>query len=180
VTGGPFTGANHVCVVSGDLDRSVRTWADRYGVGPWHLWTKDGSNTSARVDGAASTLSFRVALCTLASGFRIELIQPLDGHGPYAESLAAHDGRDHVHHVRLDVADYDAARAYLASVEPRMPLDATFAGAPGVDGEVRATYFDTRDELGFALEIADVPKGFAMPDPESVYPATVSVKEETP
>lgn len=176
---GEFTGANHVCVVTHDLDRAVRAWADRYGVGPWHVWTKDGSNMDAQLDGQPAAFGMRVALCTLASGFRIELIQPLDEHNPYAESLAAHSGRDHVHHLRFDVADYGAARDRLASVAPRIPLDAAFAGAPGSDGTVRATYFDTGQELGFTLEIADVPQGFAMPDPELVYPAPAPEKEST-
>lgn len=180
MTGVSFTGANHVCVVTGDLERAVHAWADRYGVGAWHVWTKDRSNMAARVDGKPTEFAMRVALCSLASGFRIELIEPLDQRSPYAESLAGCGGRDHVHHLRLDVADYAAARESLTALAPRIPLDATFAGAPGIIGEVRATYFDTREDLGFTLEIADVPTGFAMPDPELVYPPPDPGKETMP
>ena len=49
-------------------------------------------------------------------------------------------------------------------------LDATFAGAPGVQPVVTATYLSTDADLGFLLEIGDVPDGFAMPEPELVYP----------
>jgi hypothetical protein len=125
---------------------------------------------SARVHGVATAFAMRVALCSLASGFRIELIEPLDDRSPYSESLADHGGRDHVHHLRLDVGDFDAARERLVPLVQRIPLDATFDGAPGVAGVVRATYLDTRDDLGFVLEIGDVPVGFAMPEPEVVYP----------
>ncbi len=168
MTAGLFTGANHVCIVTRDLDRAVRAWAERYGVGPWNIWTKDTSNMSAVVDGRSESFAFRVALCTLASGFRLELIQPLDDRGPYASSLARHDGRDHVHHLRLDVADYDDARGRLDGLGLDVPLDASFDGAPDVESKVSATYFDTMAELGFTLEIGRVPPGFAMPEPELV------------
>ena len=163
-----FTGANHVCIVTRDIDRAVRAWVERYGVGPWHLWTKDDSNMSAVVDGRPESFAFRVGLCTLASGFRLELIQPLDERGPYAGSLARHEGRDHVHHLRLDVADYGDARESLVGLGLGVTLDASFDGAPGVESTVSATYFDTMDELGFTLEIGRVPPGFAMPEPELV------------
>jgi len=98
----------------------------------------------------------------------LELIQPLDECGPYAGSLARHDGHDHVHHLRLDVADYGDARESLVGLGLGVAMDASFDGAPGVESTVSATYFDTLDELGFALEIGRVPPGFAMPEPELV------------
>ena len=39
----------------------------------------------------AESFAFRVGLCTLAPGFRLELIEPLDERGPYAGSLARHE-----------------------------------------------------------------------------------------
>ena len=179
MTASLFTGANHVCIVTRDLDRAVRAWAGRYGAGPWHLWTKDDSNMSAVVDGRPESFAFRVGLCTLASGFRLELIQPLDERGPYAVSLARHAGRDHVHHLRLDVADYGDARERLVGLGLEVSLDASFDGAPEVESRVSATYFDSIDELGFTLEIARVPPGFAMPEPELVVSLPDTPQEAT-
>ena len=51
-----FTGVNHICIATRDLDRAVRTWSDRYGVGPGRLWTKDDANMSAEVDGKPTEL----------------------------------------------------------------------------------------------------------------------------
>ncbi len=166
------TGVNHICIATRDLDRAVRTWSDRYGVGPWRLWTKDATNMSAEVHGRPTDFAMRVALCGLASGNRIEIIEPLDGRSPYAESLVRHDGADHIHHVRLDVDDYADARQALTGLGLDAVLDATFAGAPGVSSVVTATYLSTERDLGFLLEIGDVPAGFSMPQPELVYPAT--------
>ena len=108
-----FTGVNHICVATGDIDRAVRVWSGRYGIGPWRLWTKDSTNMSAEVHGRPTDFAMRVALCSLSSGTRIEIIEPLDDRSPYADSLARHGGADHVHHVRLDVEDYAETRAEL-------------------------------------------------------------------
>jgi len=165
-----FTGANHICVATDDIERAARTWSDRYGVGPWSLWTKDTSNMSALVDGEPTDFAMRVALCQVSPTFRVELIQPLDDRSPYAKSLAEHGGADHIHHVRFDVADYDAAKERLQGLGLASPLDARFAGAPGAAGEFVGTYFATEDELGFVVEIGEAAEGFEMPAPESVYP----------
>jgi Glyoxalase/Bleomycin resistance protein/Dioxygenase superfamily len=102
--------------------------------------------------------------------FRVELIEPLDEHGPYAESLARSGGRDHVHHIRVDVGEYAGARARLERLGVRVAAEEQFAGAPGETRMFRATYFDTGDELGFTLQSAVGPPGFVMPDPDAVYP----------
>ena len=160
-----LTGINHICIATQDLDRAVATWADRYGVGPWRIWTKDSSNMRS-----TPQFAMRVALADLPSGARIELIEPLDDRSPYAQSLERHGGADHLHHVRFDVEDYGDARAALERLGRDVVLDATFAGADGVTAEVKATYFATERELGFLLELADVPPGFSMPPPERTYP----------
>jgi catechol 2,3-dioxygenase-like lactoylglutathione lyase family enzyme len=160
-----FTGLNHICIATRDLDRAVAIWFDRYGIGPWRIWTKDASNMRS-----VPEFAMRVALAELSPTTRIELIQPLDERSPYAQSLERHCGADHVHHIRFDVDDYVAARTRLADLGLEPLIDADFAGADGIESRVRATYFSTEHELGFLLEIADVPDGFAMPPPESAYP----------
>lgn len=163
-----LTGLNHVCVVSADLDRAIRIWADRYGVGPWGVWTKDASNMTAAVEGHPTEFAMRVALASLPSGVRIELIQPLDDRSPYAQSLVRHGGADHVHHLRFDVDDYDTAAAGLRDdLGLHTILHAQFAG---LQGSFTGTYFDTESDLGFVMEIGGAPEGFAMPPPEDVYP----------
>jgi hypothetical protein len=140
-------------------------------MGPWEIWRKDGSNMSSVVDGEHTEYAMRAAMCRVSSTFRVELIQPLDDHGPYAQSLARFGCRDHVKHVRFDVADYDAARAHLARLGVGVASDEEFAGAPGVESRFRATYFDTEAELGFVLQIGQASPGFEMPEPDDVYSA---------
>jgi methylmalonyl-CoA/ethylmalonyl-CoA epimerase len=165
-----FTDINHICIVTDDLDRVVRTWADRYGTGPWNLWTKDPSNSSAQVDGEPTELAFRVALCQVSPTFRLEIIQPLDDRSPYAKSLAERGGADHVHHVRFDIADYGAAADRLDALGLDRVFHGEFDAAPGVEGRFVGTYFGTEEDLGFIVEIGEAATAFAMPEPEAVYP----------
>ena len=165
-----FTGINHLGIVTADLDRAVRTWSDDYGIGPWRLYRYDSSNMSAEVDSEPVDFEMRVGLCQLENA-RIELLQPLDDRSPYAQSLAAHGGADHIHHVRFDVASYDESAARLRELGAREVFHAAFQTGRSADSApLTATYFATDDELGFTTEIVGVPDHFAMPEPELVYP----------
>lgn len=163
-----FTGGNHICIATRDLDRAVRVWWDRYGVGPWRVFRYDASNMD--VEGRPAQFEMRAALAQLGPGFRIEIIEPLDDGSPYAESLERHGGADHIHHVRLDVTDFGEAFRRLRDLGLETRLNATFAGADAGGPRVSGAYLGTEAELGFTLEIAEIPPGFAMPEPEYVYP----------
>lgn len=165
-----FTGINHLCVVTRDLDRAVRTWADRYGVGPWRVMTYEPSMIEATVGGRPTEFGMRVGLAHIDESTRIEIIQPTDDRSPYAESLEARGGADHIHHVRMDIADYGDSRDRLeGELGLSTVLDGTFqTGAP--DARSSATYLATEQDLGFIVEVAELPPGVVYPEPDYVYP----------
>ena len=165
-----FTGINHICIVTNDLDRTVRVWADRYNVGPWSVHTFEPSRVSATVDGAPGAFGIRVGYCDFGPGTRIELIEPLDALSPYARSLAEHAGADHLHHLRLEVSNYGSALKQLTDLGLRESLSATFSGLDPSAAPATAKYLDTAAELGFTVEIADLPRAFEAPQPDYVYP----------
>ncbi len=165
-----FTAGNHICIATRDIDRAVRTWWDRYGVGPWRVYRYDPSTVSAELDSQPAEFAMRAALAQLGPHFRVEIIQPLEGESPYAESLERHGGADHIHHVRFDVADFDRARDHFSDLGLRNVMDARFAGGTEESPRLVGAYIDTREDLGFVLEIADVPAGFVMAVPEYEYP----------
>jgi methylmalonyl-CoA/ethylmalonyl-CoA epimerase len=165
-----LTGINHICIATRDLDRAVRVWADKYGVGPWRVYTYDASNMSVSIGGEPTDCAMRVGLCQFGPATRVEIIQPLDDQSPYASSLAEHDGADHLHHIRVDVGDYQAALERLEGLGLHTVLSGRYQSAdPAIHS--LATYLETRADLGFTLEIAHMPPGFEMPEPDYVYPA---------
>ncbi len=165
-----ISGINHVCVVTRDLDRAVRTWWEKYGVGPWKLYSYGEANMTATVDGEPASFAMRAALAQLGAGSRVEVIQPLDEDNPYAASLRARADADHIHHVRLDVGDYGEAMAALRGAGVGEKMSASFTGGEEDGLTFTATYADTERDLGFLLELGQAPAGFTMPNPESVYP----------
>ncbi len=166
-----FAGINHICIATRDLDRAVRVWSDKYGVGPWRVYTYDSSNMSVSVDGDPTDFAMRVGLCQLGPTTRVEIIQPLDDRSPYARSLADRDDADHLHHVRLDVHDYGTALGQLEGLGLHKVLSGRFQSA---DPAIRssATYLETQADLGLMVEVAELPPGFEMPEPDFVYPAS--------
>jgi methylmalonyl-CoA/ethylmalonyl-CoA epimerase len=165
-----FTGGNHICIATLDLDRAVRTWWDRYGVGPWRVYLYDPSTVSAEVNGRSAEFSMRAALASMGPHFRVEIIQPLEGDNPYTPSLERHGGADHIHHVRFDVSNYDDAVGELDALGLRSVMDARFAGRTEGSPRLVGRYVDTIGDLGFVLELAEVPSGFVMATPEYEYP----------
>jgi hypothetical protein len=164
-----FIGASHVCVVTSDVDRAVRAYSDRYGIGPWRVYNYDASNMMVSIRGKPVDFKMRVGLCQLGKAFSIELIQPVDDDNLYSESLAVHGGADHVHHVKLDVADFARASARLEGVGLHKLLDGRFKG--GADGATaHGVYYATEDELGFVVEIGELSPNFTMAEPDYVYP----------
>lgn len=168
-----FTGANHVCVVTADVDRAVRTYADGYGLGPWNVYNYDSSNMTVSIRGEPVDFKMRVGLCQLGPSFMIELIQPVGEGNLYAESLAVHGGADHVHHLKLEVTNFDRAFDHLEGRGLSKVLDGRFNG---VDSRsiTHGVYFDTQDELGFVVEIGELSPDFAMAEPEYTYPPQVA------
>lgn len=165
-----FIGINHICVATHDVDRAVRVWADRYGVGPWRVYTFDPSTMETVVDGQPLAFTMRVGLAQLGPTTRVEIIEPSgDDRNPYSQSLKERGGADHLHHVRLDVGEYDAAIGAIEDLGLRTVLSGRYQA---LDPAVRssATYFDTVEDLGFIAEVALLPEGFVMPEPEYVYP----------
>lgn len=165
-----FTGADHLCVVTRDLDTAIRRWSDHYGVGPWQVYAYDESKVEATYCDAMGGDPMLAALCSLNDTFRLEVIQPLTEAGPYHDSLVAHGEADHLHHVRLTALDAAAAQAALAEQGRGVVYDAAFAGADANGPRLHARYYDTVPELGFLLEVVERPASFAMPDPVRVYP----------
>jgi methylmalonyl-CoA/ethylmalonyl-CoA epimerase len=159
-----FTEVPQIGIVTRDLDRVVRVWSDKYGVGPWSIYRFDPSNMSElTVHGKPVDYGMRIALAWIGP-MMLEVLEPLDDRSVYAESLAKHGGADHLHHILLTTPDFDhtvgelRARGVGSLMGGLMCTGATFE------------YLETEDDLGFALEIARITADFAMPEPEEVYP----------
>ena len=162
----PLKDVMQLGIVTRDLARAIRVWADTYGVGPWQVFEFDGSNMTDRtVGGAPVDYAMKIALAMLGP-MMLELIEPLDERSIYWTSLEQHGGRDHVHHILCGTDDYAASLDHFKAIGVEASqtghmtqTDATFA------------YLDTEADLGLALEIVAMPAELNLPEPIEVYPA---------
>lgn len=159
-----WTKVSQVGLVVRDIDAMMRTYHEKFGVGPWVCYTygpplvKEMTYRGKRQD-----YRMRIALGYVGETM-IELIQPLEGPTIYEEHLAQHG--EGIHHLLQYLDDLDGA---IRDLEARGYRMIQSGRGYGVDGDGGYAYFDTVADLGLILEVAQVPRRRV--PPEKVYPA---------
>jgi methylmalonyl-CoA/ethylmalonyl-CoA epimerase len=162
-----LTGVAQIGILTADLDRAIRTWEEKYGVGPWQVQTCDGSTMSeTMLGGRPATFGMRLAVTYLGS-LMLELIEPGEGDSVYAQSLARRGGADHLHHVLCTTRDF---RGTLDAF--RRKGVATAQSGTFNDGPIDWAYLDTEPDLGFMLEFIQLPEGYNLDPPTTSQAAT--------
>ncbi len=156
-----FTDVLQVAVVVEDLDEAVRTYADKYGIGPWMFYEFNPETVQNMIlDDKRQDYAMRLATCNIGS-VQWELIQPLDDKSLYAKFLKEHGPG--LHHVALGTEDYNETLKKLREMGHKIIQGGTWHG-------FTYSYMSTEDDLNVIVELYDVPKDFKWPEPEKVYP----------
>jgi len=141
-----FTDVLQVGFVVRDLDASMRTLSERYGIGPWKtVEFLDGDAQDLVKDDEPASYAIRIAFAEVGR-LQWELIQPLDDRSNYAEFLAEHG--EGVHHLKMAVENYDETVAELRGRGHRVLIGGNFRGTDLV-------YLSTERDLGVIAEIVD-------------------------
>lgn len=147
-----------------DLDRVIRIWHDKYGVGPWEVLELDSSRlTESTMDEKPATYGMRLGRARLGKNVVLEVCEPLDDNNIYAASLDRHNGIDHVHHIMCTTDDFDETLTAFKKRDVGNAMGGKFNG-------LEFAYLDTVDDLGIWIELVKVPDSFVIPDPDAVYP----------
>lgn len=154
-----FADTVQVALVVRDLQASLKTYVERYGIGPWEIYEFNPRTVEdMTANGEPVAWSWRLALARVG-GVMWELIEPLDDDSVYAGFLAEHG--EGVHHVGMAATAFDGALAEL-DAEARVPL---------LRGRYRGidfAYLPTAADMGVATEIfSAVPSG---QEPDARYP----------
>lgn len=161
----PITKLLQLCVVTSDLKRTLAVWTYRYGVGPWDIFRADGATVQERMLGEEPAEFSMFTAAVDWGNINIEIVQPLEGDTLYQRSLDRHGGADHVHHIGVAVDDFDGAIQEFARRGVRRAMSGRF-------GDARFQYLDTIDDLGFWVELVDMPEVGTYPAPMETYPQT--------
>jgi methylmalonyl-CoA/ethylmalonyl-CoA epimerase len=163
-----FTQVLQVALVVRDLERSMRTYAEGYGIGPWHIYefNPDTVQNMTR-DGKPSRHAMRLGLAMIGD-VQLELIQPLDDRSIYADFLREHG--EGLHHLGMKVDDYGKALATLKGKGHDVLQGGFYNG-------VEYAYLSTDRDLGVITEIFDWPEDLKQ-EPDAVYPPPEEVSSQ--
>jgi methylmalonyl-CoA/ethylmalonyl-CoA epimerase len=155
-----FTETQQIALVVRDLDASLRTYVEEYGIGPWDIYEFNPDTVGQMTkDEQPAAYAMRIAV-TMVGTTQWELIQPLDDKSIYAEFLATHG--EGLHHVGVGVPAYGEALETMRG-KGRKVLQG------GVYNGVTFAYLSTDEDLGAITEIFDWPPGHTQ-EPDAVYP----------
>jgi len=156
-----FTKVLQVGIVVRDLEKSLKTYTEVFGIGPWELYTMDKNTLrDTRLYCKPAEFSMKVAFHDIG-GVQLELIEPLD------ESIYTEFLRDHgegIHHIAVASGDYSETIAQMKNhgIEPIMDGKATSG--------MGFAYLGTEKALGCITEIYDFPAKMEVLEPEGTYP----------
>lgn len=161
-----FSKVVQVGLVVRDLDATLQTYVERYGIGPWDVYRFTRTEIDdTGIAGPAIANAMRAARCTIGNTCWL-LFQPLDEDGGLAGFLKGYG--EGVHHLGVLVDDGEAARAFCR--ENLLPLADGGRYASEKVGIFDSGWFcDARRDLKTRLRL--IPADSAgLPEPDDVYP----------
>ena len=155
-----FTETLQIAVVVRDLEATMRTYVEEYGIGPWEVYDFDPRKVAPLGEGEPPTdAAWRLAV-TMVGSVQWELVQPLDDRSIYAAFLASKG--EGLHHVAVGGTPYREAIDGMRANGRRVLLGGVYEGAT-------FAYMSTDEDLKVLTEIFDWPEGLVQ-EPDAVYP----------
>ena len=167
-------GLIQVCIVSEDLDSTVRSLAEKFGIGPWKCWDYQPPRLLQTTrSGLPSDWTLKLAVAWIGA-VQLEVIQPTGGPTVYREYIDTNG--EGIQHLMVDTKPgfSDAIRAFEsagyaviqgARINPPMLVGGiTLPSLPGPVAARFATrfvYHDTEADLGTVIELARMPPGIS-------------------
>ena len=159
----PINNIAQVCILVPDMDKAVRAFYHRFGIGPWTIYTYDDKFVPKQTrHGKPAKHASRIGLANVGP-MRIELIQPLAGDTVYTEYIRKHGyGVQH-----LGVLTENMAESLRQAEDAGLAVTMDGSGF-GLDGDGHYAYLDTEDLAGVTFELIERPK--RRREPEGTYP----------
>ena len=156
-----FTKVIQVAFVVKNLEKTVRIYANKYGIGPWKIYTINSKTVKNLVKyGDKTDFSYKVAMSYIGN-IEWELVEPLDEKSIYSDFLRVHGGG--FHHIAFGVKNFDEALAELKAKGGKVLQSGDWQGT-------KFAHISTEDDLGFVIELFKFSKNHKGPKPEKIYP----------
>ena len=160
---GGIGSVDQLAVVVRELDASMKSYVEDFGIGPWNVYTFSPDWIQGMTfRGEEQRYSTRLALADVGR-MMYELIEPVQGPNSYQEFLDEHG--EGLHHLGYFVDDLDVAINDMESKGYRLLQSGRGIGTKGEGGYA---YFETGNALGCIVEAIEMPQ--EMPPPERTFP----------
>ena len=145
---------NQIGYVVRDLDAAVRAYADRLGIGSWHLYTY-GAPLLKYMTYRGRPQPYRMRLAFAQCGdLQLELIQSLEGPNIYEEFLERHG--EGIHHLGVFVPDLAEG---VRAMERQGYALIQSGGGHGKQGDGGFAYFETESPFAHDVGADRAPQG---------------------
>jgi catechol 2,3-dioxygenase-like lactoylglutathione lyase family enzyme len=161
-----ITNTTQIGLVVNDLDKTMDAYVQKYGIGPWSVYTFSSANVKdLHIGGKPAEYSMKLALCNVGNT-QWELIQPLSDNSDYVRFLKEHG--EGIHHLAVAVEDVEK---YLKFCDD-LGLYPIQGGVWQCGGNTKFLYDyrDTRDDLKVILELHAPDADLEMPQPDYIVP----------
>ena len=156
-----FTNVLQVGMVVKDCYATMKTYSDKYGIGPWVVYDFTPDKVQdMQVRGKPQKYAMRLAMATVGN-VELELIEPLDDKSDYAKFLK--EKGEGVHHLGVEVEDPEQAVELFQAKGVGVLQAGRWYGSS-------YTYFETQPDLATIIETFTIPPDFERPEPDDVYP----------
>jgi methylmalonyl-CoA/ethylmalonyl-CoA epimerase len=165
-----ITELDQVCIVVHDIDKSVASMWNNFGVGPWNIVDLPPESMSdLTYYGKPARFGFKAALTQKRiGGIEFELIQPTIGDSIYRDYLKQYgEGIQHLGHHKINSLETLANTLKVLEREgfPCIMSGRTILGT--------FSYIDTRSVLNTILELCWFDPSVKTPPPDYVFPKKI-------
>ena len=141
----------HVGVVVKDLERTLDTLTNVFGIGPFKIMDFPPKNGGSEIEMTyhGKPADFSAKFCFADMGnVELEIIQPISGKSVWFDFLEKHG--EGIHHIKFLVSGLQETKQYLNKYN----FELTQSGsAVGVNKGKTWAYFGTEDKIGFVIEV---------------------------
>lgn len=150
-----------IAIVVENLEKSLKTFNDEYGIGPWEIYKIDKETTiDMKRNGESKEFEYIVAMCEMGN-IELELVQPIDENSVYYEFLKNHGPG--LHHIGFKIKDFNKVRDFF-NKKGIIPHQS------GVWSGKFFAHMKTEKDLNFVLEIFNKTENYKKPEPIKRYP----------
>ena len=136
-----------IAFVVPDIEKIVQFYSDVLGFDQWERTFVDEEALRKYPHysrGEDMHATFKVAK-GMVGDIEFEFMQPVEGESIYMESLRANNDRPHLHHLFVEMNDFDEVYKEMSSKYEKLQEGITPFGS-------KIVYFDTQDDMGFIME----------------------------